>query len=95
MIETRRLKNVVIFIQTIQRKNSKSKQLAFSTRMKFTAHKMKFSIKYFFCKNDQIQRKLQSWSYLLKESLMENFMFLCSECFPMDLDFLNYNIFFP
>ena len=36
---------------------------------------MKFSIKDFFCKCDQIRRKLWIWSYLLKKSLMENFIF--------------------
>ena len=35
------------------------------------APKMKFSIKGFF-------RKLRIWSHLLKKSLMENFIFLCS-----------------
>ena len=40
-----------------------------------TAHKMKFSIKDFFSKCDQIRRKLQIWSYLLTKSLMENFIF--------------------
>ena len=33
---------------------------------------MKFSIKDFFSKCDQIRRKLRIWSYLLKKSLMEN-----------------------
>ena len=36
---------------------------------------MKFSIKDFFCKCDQIRRKLGIGSYLLKKSLMENFIF--------------------
>ena len=41
-----------------------------------TAQKMKFSIKGFFSKCDQIRRKLRIWlSYLLKKSLMENFIF--------------------
>ena len=37
--------------------------------------KMKFSIKDFFIKCDQIPRKLQIWSHLLKKSLIENFIF--------------------
>ena len=45
-----------------------------------TTQKMKFSIKDFFSKCDQIRRKLGSWSYLLKKSLMENFFFFWSEC---------------
>ena len=36
---------------------------------------MKFSIKDFFSKYDQIRRKLRIWSQLLKKSLMENFIF--------------------
>ena len=36
---------------------------------------MKFSIEDFFSKFDQIRRKLQIWSHLLKKSLMENFIF--------------------
>ena len=40
-----------------------------------TAQKMKFSIKDFFSKSDQIRRKLVIWSYLLKKPLMENFIF--------------------
>ena len=38
-----------------------------------SAHKMKFSFKDFFSKCDQIRR-----SHLLKKSLIENFIFLCS-----------------
>ena len=45
-----------------------------------TTQKMKFSIKDFFSKCDQIRRKLGSWSHLLKKSLMENFFFFWSEC---------------
>ena len=36
---------------------------------------MKFLIKDFFSKFEQIRGKLQIWSYLLKKSLMENFIF--------------------
>ena len=35
---------------------------------------MKFSIKNFFSKCDQVRGKLRIWSYLLKISLMENFI---------------------
>ena len=41
----------------------------------FTTQKMKFSIKDFFSKCDQIRRKLRIWSHLLKKSLMKNFIF--------------------
>ena len=39
------------------------------------AQKLKFSIKDFFSKCDQIHGKLRIWSHLLKESLMKNFSF--------------------
>ena len=39
-----------------------------------TAQKMKFSIKDFFSKCNQIHSLLQIWSHLLKKSLVENFM---------------------
>ena len=39
------------------------------------AQKMKFSIKDFFSKCDQIRIFLRIWSHLLKKSLMENFGF--------------------
>ena len=37
-----------------------------------------FSIKDFFSKCDQIRNFLRIWSHLLKKTLMENFIFLCS-----------------
>ena len=40
-----------------------------------TAQKMKFSIKDFFSKCDQIHRKLRIRSHLLKKFLIENFIF--------------------
>ena len=39
---------------------------------------MKFSIKDFFSKCDQLYRNLRIWSHLLEKSLMENFIFLCN-----------------
>ena len=44
-----------------------------------TAQKMKFSIKDFFSKCDQIRSFLRIWSHLLKKSLMENFIFCAVE----------------
>ena len=43
----------------------------------YAAQKMKFSIKDFFSKCDQIPRKLGIWSHLPKKPLMENFI-LCA-----------------
>ena len=51
-----------------------------------TAQKMKFSIKNFFSKCDQIRRKLQIWSHLLKKSLMENFFFCGVHLFQFQED---------
>ena len=42
-----------------------------------TGQKVNFSIKDFFSKCDQIRRKQQIWSHLLKKSLMEKFI-LCA-----------------
>ena len=39
------------------------------------AQKMKFSIKDYFSKCDQIRSFLRIWSHLLQKSLMENFIF--------------------
>ena len=44
-------------------------------RQTFTAQKMKFSIKDFFRKCDQICSFLRIWAHLLKKSLLENFVF--------------------
>ena len=46
-----------------------------------TAQKMKFSIRDFFSKCDQIRSFLWIWSHLLKKSLMENFFFFL-QCDP-------------
>ena len=47
----------------------------FYTYWTCTAQKMKFSIKDFFGKCDQIRNFLRIWSHLLKKSLMKNFIF--------------------
>ena len=46
----------------------------------FTIQKMKFFIKDFFSKCDQIRSFLQIWSHLLKKSLMETFIFCSAFC---------------
>ena len=45
-----------------------------------TAQKMKFYIKDFSSKCDQIRRKLRIWSHLLEKSLMENFILCAMTC---------------
>ena len=49
-----------------------------------TAQKMKFFIKDFFRRCEQIRRKLRIWSHLLKKFLTENFIFsaLCEPINP-------------
>ena len=43
--------------------------------------KMKFYIKDFFSKYEQIRRKLLIWSHLLKKPLMENFVFCATSLY--------------
>ena len=57
----------------------------------FTAQKMKFSIKHFFSKCDQIRRKLRIWLHLLKKFLMENFIF-CTVSFFLSFFFFSFSI---
>ena len=46
------------------------------TSLVSTAQKVKFSIKNFFSKCDQIRSYLWIWPHLLNKSLMENFIFV-------------------
>ena len=46
-----------------------------SNILPYTAQKMKFSIKDYFTKCDQICSFLRIWSQLLKKSFIENFIF--------------------
>ena len=50
-------------------------KLVMNVSFHYTAQKMKFSIKGFCSKCDQMGKKLRIWSYLLKKSLKENFIF--------------------
>ena len=50
-------------------------QICINVPLTITAQKMKFSIKDFFSKCDQIRSFLRIWSHLLKKSLMENLIF--------------------
>ena len=67
----------------------------------FTAQKMKFSIKNFFNKCDQIRNFLRIWPHLLKKSLMENFIFV--QCFTFQIvvnvvdisDLIGINLYMP
>ena len=53
-----------------------------TNNLTLTAQKMKFSIKDFSSKCDQILRKLQIWSHLLEKSLMEKFIFFAVNLLP-------------
>ena len=57
-------------------------------RVQNTVQNMKFSIKDFFSKCDQIHRKRWIWSDLLKKSLMENLIF----CAVKTVHTSNYNM---
>ena len=52
------------------------------------AQKIKFFIKDFSSKSDQIRRKLQIWSNVPEKSLIENFIF-CAVKFPQIIHHLN------
>ena len=57
-------------------------------RIDSTAEKMKFSIKYFFSKCDQIHSFLWIWSHLLKKPLIENFLCSVMKAYVMKVLFL-------
>ena len=59
------------YIAEIRRLNNNRQQILIG----ITAKKMKFSIKDFFGKYDQIRRKLWIWSNFLKKPLVKNFIF--------------------
>ena len=50
----------------------------YSIHVHFSAQKIKFFIQDLLSKYDQIRRNVRIWSHLLKKSLMENLIFLCS-----------------
>ena len=56
----------------------------------FTAQKMKFSVKDFFSKYDQIRIFLPIWSRLQKKSLMGNFIFLRSDQSPLTMSSITF-----
>ena len=60
----------------------------------FTAQKMKFSIKDFFSKWDQMRSFLRIWSHLLKKSLMECFIF-CAVVVVITRCWVQYGKYFP
>ena len=89
-IRTRRKENLIQCYHTVSSQSGKTNgNFTFSTNncfwwvildqffrdVRFTAQKMKFSIKDFSSKCDQIHKKLRIWSHLLEKSLMENFIF--------------------
>ena len=72
--------SLVDILATIHCRNSSTEKIIVpeTQQTNHTAQKMKFFIKNFFSKCDQIRRKPRVWSHLLKKSLMENFIFVQS-----------------
>ena len=54
----------------------------------FTVQKMKFLIKDFFSKCDQIPSFLRIWAHLLKKSLIKNFIFCAETVYTVKDSFL-------
>ena len=71
-------------------KKERIESLYFPKEWYITAQKMKFSIKDFFSKCDQIRSFLRILSHLLKKSLMENFIF----CVQIAKAYFRYTIWF-
>ena len=65
-----------IFLVLLVRLSSGKHYISKTESFSHTVQKMKFSIKVFFSKCDQIRSFLRIWSHLLKKSLMENFIFV-------------------
>ena len=61
--------------QKTELNNQKIDCLIMWVRLWITAQKIKFFIQDFFSKCDQIRSLLRIWSYLLKKSLLKNFIF--------------------
>ena len=71
--------NIQTFILEMYKIKHKLSEKCLKDLFSATGQKMKFSIKDFFSKCEQIHKKLRIWSYLLKKCLMENFVF-CAVC---------------
>ena len=56
--------------------------ISYSKKLRYhCTSKMKFSIKDFLRKCDQIRKKIRSWSHLLKKSIIESFIFCAVQYF--------------
>ena len=67
----------------------------FKCILEYSAQKVKFSIKDFFNKCDQIRSFLRIWSHLLKKSLMENFIFCAVILSIFYVMFIHFFLTFP
>ena len=75
LIEVDKSHSVIVqYLHTLRLK-IRGKHLRCFNANRYHCTKNKFSIKDFFSKCDQIRKKLQFWSHLLKKSLMENVIF--------------------
>ena len=80
------LSSLTVFLMQLHIKNISSDNLTNSFTIDNASQKMKFLIKDFFIKCDQILSFLQIWSHLMKKSLMKNFTF-CVQCKMCDCEF--------
>ena len=66
---------ILPFIDRTQEYRTPFSVFLHSVHIRYTAQKIKFSMKDFFSKCDQVRSFLRIWSHLLKKSLIENFIF--------------------
>ena len=71
--------------RVVTKKKTQSQSL--SSLLHFTVQKIKFPIKNFFSNCNEIRRKQRNRSHLLKKSLIEHVIFLCSVSFKNYLKF--------
>ena len=69
-IHIKKTSSFLVSLVTLVKRN-----IILETVVLYNAQKMRFSIKDYFSKCDQIRRELRIWSYLLKKSSMKNFIF--------------------
>ena len=67
-----------IWIQSFDHVTFSQRNNVFIVKYESTAQKLKFSVKDFFSKFDQIRSFLRIWSHLLKQFWTENFHFFCA-----------------
>ena len=79
------MKYLTYFLGLLTFKSSRFPYLFAKKDLIITAQNMKFSIKDFFSKCDQIRSFLRIWLHLLKKSLIENFIFCAVNVSTLDV----------